>query len=351
MDRMQPTKDSTRRPVRREPQSDIPRGDSGPCDGGDVEPVAVVIVSWNSREYLEGCLSSLRGLERPVQQIVVVDNASTDGTPGWLAERFPEVELLALPANEGFCRANNLGIAGTHTPFVLVLNPDTELEPGFLRRLLPAFDDPRVGIGCGKLLRFDRKTLDSAGQQLARSRQPLDRGYGKTDEGQYDLDESVFGACGAAALYRRAMLDSIADERGRFFDEAFFAFVEDLDLAWRARKLGWRSVYRFRAVGYHARGGSASGPLWKRRVAAMLGRSAEVRFHVVKNRYLTIIRNDSVAGYCANIPFIWARDLGTLALLLVTSPEVLLRLWRARHLFAQARGKRQLDAGRARNQV
>jgi len=311
----------------------------------------VVIVSWNSRGYLETCLSSVQALERPVRQIVVVDNASTDGTQTWLAERFPEVEVLALPGNEGFCRANNLGIARTHTPFVLVLNPDTELEPGFLRRLLPAFDDPAVGIACGKLLRFDRRTLDSAGQELARSRQPLDRGYGRPDDGRYDVDAAVFGACGAAALYRREMLDSIADGDGMFFDEAFFAFVEDLDLAWRARKLGWRVAYRFEAVGYHARGGSASGPLWRRRVAAMLGHGAEVRFHVVKNRYLTIVRNDSVAGYCSNIPFIWARDLGTLALILVTSPTVLIRLWRARHVFAQAKAKRRLDAGRTRNQV
>jgi len=348
---MQPTNHPTRRPVRREPQSDIPSAGSGPVGAPKVEPVAVVIVSWNSRDYLDRCLSSLRGLARPVQQIVVVDNASTDGTPGWLAERFPEVELLARPANEGFCRANNLGIARTRAPFVLVLNPDTELEPAFLRQLLPAFDDPDVGLACGKLLRLDRRTLDSAGQNLARSRQPLDRGYGKPDAGQYDVDQAVFGACAAAALYRRAMLDSIVDEGGQFFDETFFAFVEDLDLAWRARRLGWLAAYRFRAVGYHARGGTASGPRWKRRVAAMLGHSPEIRFHIVKNRYLTIMRNDSVAGYWANVPFIWARDLGTLALLLVTSPVVLLRLWRSRQVFAAARTKRRLDDGRTRNQT
>ena len=341
MDRMQPTRISSR-PDRRGPQSDISQDD---------EPVAIVIVSWNSRDYLEKCLPSLCGLERPARQIVVVDNGSTDGTPDWLGENFPEVDLVVLPVNEGFCRANNLGIARTTAPFVLVLNPDTELEPDYLRRLLPAFDDPDVGIACGKLLRLDRRTLDSAGQQLARSRQPLDRGYGKPDRGQYDRDETVFGACGAAAVYRRSMLDSIVDEGGQFFDEAFFAFVEDLDLAWRARKLGWRAVYRFAAVGYHARGGTSSGPLWRRRVAAMLGHGADVRFHVVKNRYLTIVRNDSVAGYCTNIPFIWARDLGTLALLLVTSPVVLVRLWRSRHVFVQARAKRRLDARRARDQV
>ncbi|NIL99637.1 MAG: glycosyltransferase [Acidobacteria bacterium] len=348
---MQPTKNSIRRPARRGPQSDTSGGATGSGTAAQTEPVAVVIVSWNSRGYLAGCLSSLRGLTRPVRQVVVVDNASTDGTPAWLAREFPEVDLLALPTNEGFCRANNLGIRRTRAPFVLVLNPDTELETGFLRSLLPAFDDPDVGLACGKLLRFDRKTLDSAGQELARSRQPLDRGYGRPDEGQYDRDEPVFGACGAAALYRRAMLESIADGDGEYFDETFFAFVEDLDLAWRANKIGWRAAYRHAAVGYHARGGTAAGPLWRRRLAAMLGHRAEVRFHVAKNRYLTIMRNDSVAGYVANIPFIWARDLGTLALLLVTSPGVLVRLWRSRPLFARARAKGRLDARRTRNQV
>ncbi len=311
----------------------------------------MVLVNWNSGEYLTGCLASLRALERRPQQIVVVDNGSTDGSVARLRRGFPEVEWLECGENVGFCRANNLGIARTRTPFVLVLNPDTELTPRFLRELLPAFDDPRVGIAGGKLLRFDRRTLDSAGQQLARSRQPTDRGYGTFDDGRFDHDEEVFGVCGAAALYRRTMQDSIADEGGCYFDETFFAFVEDLDLAWRARKLGWRARYRATAVGYHARGGSASGPVWRRRVAAMLGRSPEVRFHIVKNRYLTIVRNDSVAGYLSNLPFIWARDLGTLALLLVSSPGVLLRLWRRREVFRVARSKRRLDGKRPRIHV
>ena len=320
-------------------------------DTPDVEPVAVVIVSWNSRDFLERALTSLCDLERPAAQIVVVDNGSTDGTTEIVLEKFPEVDLVECGENLGFCRANNLGFARTTTPFVLALNPDTELDPAFLRNLLPAFGDSRVGIACGKLLRMDRRTIDSAGQELSRSRQPLDRGYGTPDDGRFDRDEQVFGACGAAALYRREMIDSIADDDGQFFDETFFSFVEDLDVAWRARKLGWTSEYRARAIGYHARGGSASGAHWKRRVAAMLGRNAEVRFHIAKNRYLTIIRNDSVAGYLSNIPFIWARDLGTLALLLVSSPGVLLRLWKQRHVFFAASTKRRLDEGRSRIQV
>ena len=314
-------------------------------------PVAVVIVTWNSARYLPGCLESLRALRRAPAELCVVDNDSRDGSAELAREGFPGARVIEAGGNAGFCRANNLGIRATESPFVLVLNPDTLLDAGFLEALLPAFDDPSVGIASGKLFRFDGIHLDSCGQELARSRQPRDRGYGEPDRGLYDDDAEVFGACGAAALYRREMLDAIADPDGTFFDETFFAFYEDLDLAWRARRLGWRAVYRPRATGRHARGGSATGGARLRRLAAMLGRSPEVRFHIVKNRYLTILRNDTAGDYLRNLPFIWARDLGTLALLLATSPGVLARLWRARGLLAAARERRRLDAARPRHQV
>lgn len=309
-------------------------------------PVDVVIVAWNAAAYLPACLTSLRSLERPPESVVVVDNASGDGTAALVRERFPEVRLLEPGANVGFCRGNNLGIAATDSPYVLVLNPDTRLEPRFLEEALPAFDDPDVGIVAGKLLRFDGATLDSAGQELARSRQPRDRGYGRPDRGEFDRDEEVFGACGAAALYRRAMLAGIVDPGGQYFDESFFAFYEDLDLAWRARRLGWTAAYRHRAVGYHARGATARGPAGVRRWAAILGRPPEVRFHIVKNRYLTILRNDTAGDYLRNLPFILARDLATAGLLLLASPGVLARLWREREMFRAARIKGRLDSAR-----
>ena len=313
-------------------------------------PVAVVIVTWNARDFLGDCLTSVRGLVRPPAEIVVVDNGSEDGGAEVVRRDFPEVDLVALERNTGFCSANNLGIRRTSSPFVLVLNPDTRLEPDFVERLLPAFDEPRVGLVAGKLLRFDGRTLDSAGQRLGRSRQPKDRGYSRVDRGQFDRDEEVFGVCGAAALCRREMLDAIAGPGGAYFDETFFAFYEDLDLAWRARRAGWTAVYRHRAVGYHARGATAESGRAPR-AAAMLGRAAETRFHIVKNRYLTILRNDTVAGYLLNLPFILARDLGTLALLLVSSPGVLASLWRERRVFRGALRRRKLDAARRGHHV
>jgi GT2 family glycosyltransferase len=309
-------------------------------------PVAIVIVAWNSAGYLPGCLDSLRRLTRPPAEIVVVDSGSTDGAADLVRRNYPEVRLIVCDENVGFCKGNNLGIRDTTSPFVLVLNPDTSLQPDFLERLLPAFEDPRVGMAAGKLLRFDRTTLDSAGQRLSRARRPKDRGYGEPDRGQFDRDEPVFGVCGAAALYRRTMLDEIADPGPAYFDETFFAFGEDLDLAWRANRAGWRAAYRHGAVAYHARGGSATRAPRLRRRIALLGRSPEIRFHAVKNRYLAILRNDSVAGYLRNLPFIWLRDLATLALLLVSSPGVLVRLWHHRALFRGALRRRRLDAAR-----
>ncbi len=313
-------------------------------------PVAVVVVAWNAATYLTRCLESVEAMQRPPAEITVVDNGSSDGSAELVARDFSRVTLIRNSGNLGFCRANNLAIRRTVSPYVLVLNPDTRLDPLFLERLLPAFDDARVGMAAGKLLRFDGRTLDSAGQMLGRSRQPKDRGYGRLDNGRFERDEEVFGVCAAAALYRREMLDSIADPDGSYFDPDFFAFCEDMDLAWRARRLGWKAVYRHRAVGYHARGGSARSASRLGRLAAMLRRDPEIRFHVAKNRYLMMLRNDRRADYLRNLPFILARDLATVALLL-TTPGVLLRLWRERSLFGRALARRQLDAARPRHHV
>ncbi len=313
-------------------------------------PVAAVVVTWSSAAWIEGCLRSVLALDRPPAEIVVVDSGSTDDTVELARAACPGAEVLACGENVGFCRAANLGIARTTSPFVLLLNADTKLMPHFLEELLQSFEDPSVGVAAGKLLRFDGATLDSAGQELARSRHPRDLGYGEPDRGQLDQDGEVFGACAAAALYRRGMLDAVADPGGAVFDEAFFTFYEDLDLAWRGRKLGWKAAYRHRAVGYHARG-AASGSPGPRRGFYLLGRGEDARFHAVKNRYLTILRNDTWAGYLGNLPFVLARDLALGSLLLLGSPRVLARLWRERGLFRRALALRRLDAGRARRKV
>lgn len=312
----------------------------------DTVPVAVVIVTWNTREHVLACLDSLRALERPPAEIVVVDNASADGTVDAVASAYPEVVCIPNPDNAGFCRANNQGIAATSSPWVLTLNPDARLEPRFLEEALSAFDGARVGTVCGKLLRFDRRTIDSAGLRLARSRQPIDRGYGEPDRGQFEREEDVFGACGAAALHRRAMLADVAVADGEVFDERYFAFYEDLDLSWRARRRGWRTVYRPTAVGLHARGGTVTRRSRWARLAAMASRPPEIRYHIAKNRYLTIVRNDTAGAFFRDVPFILARDVAMVALLACTSPSVLVRLVRAWPMLRDTWRGRRVDGRR-----
>ena len=310
--------------------------------------VAAVVVTWNSSAWVTGCLRALHAQTRPPDEVVVVDNASTDRSANLAREEGARV--LVLPDNLGFCGANNRGIAATEAPLVLLLNPDTALAPDFLEKLVPVFDDGGVGAACGKLLRWDGRTLDSAGQTLGWSRRPVDRGYGTPDRGRYDLAEDVFSACGAAALYRREALASVAGPGGDVFDPRFFAFYEDLDLAWRLKRAGWRVAYRPEARGRHARGATAGTPGVRRRFQALLHRSPEVRFHVVKNRWLTLLRNETAGGFLLHLPWILARDAVTLALLAGTSPSVLGRLWRARRLFAEAWEGRRLDFIRRRHQ-
>lgn len=315
-------------------------------------PVAAVIVTRNSAAYVEDCLASLERAQHPPAEIVVVDSGSTDDTAARVRAASPRAQLVLCGTNAGFCRANNLGIAKTTAPFVLVLNPDTKLDERFLEVLLDAFDDPRVGVAAGKLLRFDGVTLDSAGQLLGRSRQPIDRGYGERDDGSFERDGEVFSACGAAALYRRAALDGAADPGGEYFDEAFFAYYEDLDLAWRMRRLGYVVVYRHRAVGYHHRGGAvAVAGTGRKRFRALAARDPELRLHIVKNRWLTILRNDTPGDALRNLPWILARDAATFVFLLATSPGVLVRLWHSRGLVARALTRRRLDSRRAGHHV
>jgi len=310
--------------------------------------VAAVVVTWNSAAWLPGCLRALAAQTEPPEEIVVVDNASSDGSAE--QARREGARVLALPANEGFCAANNRGIAATTSPLVLLLNPDTALDPAFLAALAPAFEDRQVGAACGKLLRWDGRTLDSAGQALGWARNPVDRGYGRPDTGRYDRQEEVFSACAAAALYRRGALQSVAGPGGEVLDPRFFAFYEDLDLAWRLRRAGWRIAYRPEARGRHARGATAGDPGVRRRFQALLHRTPEVRFHVVKNRWLTLLRNETAPGFLVHLPWILARDAATLGLLAATSPSVLGRLWRERGVFGEAWRGRRLDFIRRRHQ-
>jgi len=303
----------------------------------DSPSVSVIIVTWNHGHLLRDCLDALLAQEYPGFDVTVVDNGSTDGSPGWVACRYPDVRLWTFPDNRGFSRAFNYGAGRASGVFVLSLNPDVVVRPGFIREMARALcQDERIGMVAPKLLRAGEPAmLDSTGLFIDRSRRPYDRGQGETDRGQYDALPHVFGTCGAAALYRRAMLDDLA-LGGEYFDEDFFAYYEDADLAWRAQLRGWRCVYVPRAVAAHARGWGDT--LRKRGRAAKNGRGPRL---ALRNRYLMTIKNDAWRYFLADLPLILGAELPRLAYTALTLPGVLLGILDLARAWPTARRKRR----------
>ncbi len=193
-------------------------------------------------------------------QVIVVDNGSTDGTADILDGFTDRVTVVFNETNAGFAVAQNQAIAMTRTDWVLALNPDVLLMPGFIATLVAAGEsDPKVGTVCGKLLSMSadfqlppKPSFDSTGVYFTPTLRHFDRGSGETDNGQYERCEYVFGATGAAALYRRKMIEHISIG-GEFYDHDFFVYREDADVAWRAQLFGWTCLYVPFAQGYHVR--------------------------------------------------------------------------------------------------
>jgi len=252
--------------------------------------VTVVVPNWNGGHLLGPCLSSLRRQTFRDFDTVVVDNGSTDGSLDLVARGFPEVCAVSLGENRGFSAAANAGIEASVTEFVALLNNDTEQEPGWLESLVRAADShPEAGLFASKLLDAgDRSTLDGAGDVLRRSGLPYRLGHGERDRGQYDTPIYVFGACAAAALYRREMLEDVG-----LFDEDFFAYCEDGDLSFRAQLAGYRCRYVPEAVVYHA--GSASTGGKRSAFATRLG---------TQNSLCLLAKNLPLPLIPASLPFI-----------------------------------------------
>jgi GT2 family glycosyltransferase len=256
--------------------------DSGP------PAVAVVAVNWNGRRDCEAMLASLRAQELRPAEIVVVDNGSGDGSREWFQAQ-PEVQVISNSTNLGFAAAVNQGLRATGSTYVLLCNLDVELDPGFIATAVARAERaPDIGSVGGRLRsgRGDESRLDSTGHLLFRSGWVQNRDHGAPDDGRHRLAEEVFGVSAAAALYRRRMLDDVAVD-GEVLCQDFFAYLEDVDLDWRARWRGWRAWYEPAAGASHRRGGTG------------LHRTAAIERHVVANRISVWVRN---------APDSWLRD-------------------------------------------
>ena len=308
--------------------------------------IAVTIVTYDSAAFLARCLDAVAAQTHAPREVVVLDNRSRDDSAAIARAHGAVTKLIESPDNTGFAGGQNRAIAATAADWVLTLNPDVVLDPAFIATLAERAERPApLGTLCGKLLRLGPDgapvvppRIDSTGIVFTRSFRHLDRGSEEPDDGRYAAEEPVFGATAAAAMYRRAMIEDVSVE-GEFFDEAFFAYREDADLAWRAQLLGWDCLYVPSALGYHVR---RVLPERRADVPAMLNR------HSVKNRFLMRVKNADAAVWrrCA-LPGL-ARDAAVLGGCLVREWSSLPAFADVARLYPRARRQRAVIQAKRR---
>jgi GT2 family glycosyltransferase len=250
-----------------------------------MKETVIVIANWNGKEHLEKCLSALRNQTYKNFKIILVDNGSSDESVFFIEKNFPEVELIKLGENTGFAHANNLGIqkafADESVGFLVTLNNDTQANDDYLEKLVEcAKNHPEAGSIQPKVLNFfEKNTIDSAGMLVYLDASAINRGQKEKDGGQYEKEEEIFGASASAALYAREALEKVKFPNGDYFDSDYFAYYEDVDLAWRLRLAGFSSIYCPRGVVYHVH--SATGKNY----------SPFKSFHIHRNQYYNILKN------------------------------------------------------------
>jgi GT2 family glycosyltransferase len=314
------------------------------------ESVTIAIVTFNSSRYIRRCLEAVLAQEGVPLEVVVVDNASEDDTVSILRRFKDRIQVVRNSRNTGFAAGQNaaiaMGAAARRTDWVLTLNPDVLLQPGFVERLVESgASDSSVGAVCGKLLSIapgfvplPAPRIDSAGMYFTPNMRHFDRGWHEREEHRYDAAEYVFGASAAAALYRRAMIDDISIG-GQFFDPDFFVYREDADVAWRAQLMGWRCLYTPSAVASHVR---TVTPLNRASVPAF------VNMHSVKNRFLMRIKNATPGLYRRYWLPMTMRDLIVMGGAMFWEPASLPAFWRVAKCLPRALQQRRQIMSRRR---
>lgn len=283
--------------------------------------VTVALVTWNSATWLRRCLDCIARQTHPDIELIVVDNASVDESVSLVSAMADR--LIRNDTNRGFSVAVNQALAVAKGEFVQLVNPDAFLEPEYIAKLVAALDaaGPEFGMATGKLLQVDGDGIDSLGIRMTRSGRHLD--IDDEDTRRIRQVTEVFGVSGAAAMYRMSFLHAVAID-GEIFDEDFFAFREDADLAWRGRVMGFRALYSPPAIGHHVR------RVTPERRAQL---PADINMHSVKNRFLLRLKNEGWYLAMRNAPFEIARDIIVLGAALTverTSLPAFRWLWRNR---------------------
>jgi GT2 family glycosyltransferase len=285
--------------------------------------VSVIIVSAGAKERLKLCLDSVAQQSYPDLAVTVIDNSGNPHFSQAIMEILPRAKVIPNPQERSYTKALNLGITASAGDFVLCLNDDVVLDKNFIKEALKGFSSGvKIGAVGGKILRMDGHTIDSTGLYLSFWRTAKERGYSCVDKGQFGKEGLIFGVSGAVAFYRRRMLEEIK-ESGGYFDPGFHFFYEDLDIAWRANRAGWKSYYIPTAVAYHVRGASARGASGRDKPFARRFLNDALYLDLIRNRYLAIIKNESLTGFLLHFPAMVLYDIFSWGHCLISRPRLL----------------------------
>jgi len=310
------------------------------------------LLGWNHKAEIGKSIESVLRQTYSDFELIYTDNASTDGSVDFVKKIFPQINIIANSVNLGYAGAHNRFFRQSKSEFVMVLNPDVELDKNFLEEALKVFTDPKVAAVTGKMLLPRTKILDGTGIVVSRSRRARERGQHEEDNGKYDNKLEVFGVSGTAAIYRNSALDAIkipkllplADTSNKIFllnkeglgevynkefeyiDEDFFAYFDDMDLSWRFRLAGYKCKFTPKAIVYHSRKASSSTSGYNK-VGEFIkhhkGLSQNIKRWNWKNHLFCIIKNDFGWPLWRDLPFILLRELAMFVFILVFETRTL----------------------------
>ena len=271
--------------------------------------LAVSLVTYNAEKYLPFCLGAISRQTFNDFSLLIIDNGSTDRTAKFLKEEYPQLKIVEHDKNIGFAKAHNQAISWSDSEYVCLLNQDIILEPDYFERLIDFLDnEPSAGSISGKIYIWDfdnnQKTdfFDSLGLKILKNHRVLNIGQGEIDGGQYNETKEIFGVSGAAPVYRRQALEQVKQlgflGHEEYFDELFFSYKEDVDLAWRLRLGGYKSFYLPTAIAYHDRSVKGRKNLSdKATIKSRKDKDKMVKLYSYKNHLQTLFKNEFLINY------------------------------------------------------
>lgn len=268
--------------------------------------VTIIIPNYNGKHFIEPCLAALKKQTMKEFKVLVVDNCSIDGSQEYMKEKHPDIELISLDENYGFSYAVNIGIRRSHTPYVILLNNDTVVDEHYVEEMVKAIEiDKKVFSVSSKMIQmYHPDLIDSAGDLYTLVGWGICRGAGRTVD-KYTKKERIFSACAGAAIYRRAVFEKIG-----YFDEIHFAYLEDIDVGYRARIHGYENIYCPTALVYHVGSGTSGSKYNSFKVKLSSRNSIYLNYKNMPVLQLLVNAVPLVVGYVVKYVFFCRKGFG-----------------------------------------